>query len=96
MARRTISSSASASASGLEALELNLSTFTTALATLVADGASPTEEHVTAVNDAWSPIATILGKDVVVDFNMSNITTLAKLDQAFATARQQARNCGLT
>lgn len=57
--------------------------FEAALATLVADGATPTQAHVTAVNNAYTTykaaltayLASGVNADVVLSVNAANVTT---------------------
>jgi hypothetical protein len=52
-----------------------LATFEAALAVLVADGASPTQAHVTTANNAYTNVKAIWAKDFVVDYDRANINT---------------------
>lgn len=61
--------------------------FETALATLVADGALPTQAHVTAANTAYTTFkaditAVPATADVVISFNATNVVTKAALKLA--------------
>jgi|SRR5579859_1162621 len=62
-----------------------------AVATAVADGATPTQAHVTAINVA---LPTVQG-DVNVSFDNTKITTINQLKAAFAAALQAARGSGI-
>lgn len=90
MARLALKATAGATTATHAALEELITTFAAALATLVADGASPTQAHVTAVNDAWTPINAVLGNDFVVYYNRSTVTP-ALLQTAFNATRDQTR-----
>ena len=52
-----------------------------AVAALVADGATPTQAHVTTLNSAWT--AFVAGaQDISLSVNTSNIPTVSRLRQA--------------
>ena len=51
---------------------ISYTTFATDLATLVADGASPTQAHVTAVNNAWTTLKAEI--DAVVSDNVTGVS----------------------
>ncbi len=60
------------------------------IATLVADGASPTQAHVTTLNTDWAAFIATLGtlpakNDVVVSVNTTAVTTLGALRAVMAT-----------
>lgn len=67
---------------------IDYTAFAAALATLVADGASPTEAHVTAVNNAWTTLkgqidaavasVATLDDDAIVILNTATITSFNK------------------
>ncbi len=61
-----------------------------AVATLVADAATPTQAHVTALTTAIARQG-----DVVLTFNTTNITSLTKLRAAVNAALQQAAGNGM-
>src|SRR5437764_1308700 len=61
--------------------------FEAALATLVADGASPTEAHATAVNSAYTTLAADLASrptktDVVLSYDTTNVPSASVLRKA--------------
>lgn len=92
MARLTMYATAGSSDVAYLAQEELVATFEAALATLVADGASPTEAHVTAVDAAYTNLKVVWTKDVVLDYSRSNVnTTNEKLQavRAMLTAMQQ-------
>jgi hypothetical protein len=62
-----------------------------AVATAVADGASPTQAHVTAINTA---LPTVQG-DLQVSFDTSKITTVNQLKRACDALLQAARGAGI-
>lgn len=70
------------------------------LATLVADGASPTQAHVTALNTAYTTMAaqiTALSAetgDVYFSFDTTKITTLEQIQSALAKIEKWARSAG--
>jgi hypothetical protein len=90
MARLTVTAAAGASVGGLGALEEAIAVLTPALATLVADGASPTQAHVTAVNNAQTAVLAQLAPAFVVYYDRATINTPGKIQQAFAAALDQA------
>jgi hypothetical protein len=62
--------------------------FEAALATLVADGASPTQAHVTAADAAYTTLAATLAAppsktDMVVSIDMTNVPRLTTVKRAF-------------
>lgn len=67
-----------------------MAAFAAALATLVSDGAAPTQAHVTAVNDAYTPIAAIFTADLVVDIDRATLTTRNLIQTAVDAAFAQA------
>lgn len=62
-----------------------------AVATAVADGATPTQAHVTAINNA---LPTVQG-DLQLSYDTSKITTVNQLKDAFAQLLQAARGSGI-
>lgn len=72
------------------------------IATLVADGASPTQAHVTALNGHWTTLlaaitaqqATVAG-DVLVSVDQAVITTPAKFQAVWKALLQGFRNSGM-
>lgn len=68
-----------------------LDTVTADVATLVADGATPTEAHVTTLDTDWT--AAVAGQDaasddVVLTVNATNVVTLTALRRAMAALYQ--------
>lgn len=90
MARLTITVAAAATAGSLGSLEEAIGVLTPALATLVADGASPTQAHVTAVNNAQTTINTQLTPAFVVYYDRATINTPLLIQTAFRAALDQA------
>jgi hypothetical protein len=88
------------------ALVPNPAAFEAALATLVADGASPTQAHVTAVNSAYTTLKTAqttyaaavaaltggVSADVTLLWNVANVVTKNALRKAVAAIMMQATN----
>jgi hypothetical protein len=88
------------------ALVPNPIAFEAALATLVADGASPTQAHVTAVNSAYTTLKTAqtayaaavaaltsgVSADVTLLWNVANVVTKNALRKAVAAIMMQATN----
>jgi hypothetical protein len=62
-----------------------------AVAVLVADGATPTQAHVTTANAA---LPTVQG-DLQVSYDTAKITTVNQLKAAFAQLLQAARGSGI-
>lgn len=71
-----------------------------AVATLEADGATPTQAHVTALRGVWNTLVTGLNAhdtaDVVLDVNTANITTQTKLREALRQLNQVIAGSGLS
>jgi hypothetical protein len=83
---------------------LTYATFATDLATLVADGATPTQAHVTAVNNDWTTLKAAIDLlvadvaaisagpaitgDVVVSVNGSTVLTINKYDEIMESIRR--------
>lgn len=66
---------------------------TAAIAVLVADGASPTQAHVTTLNTAW---AAFIAKDVTVFIgSTTNVNTKNKLCAALAAITRAALGTNL-
>ena len=75
MARLTLYATAGSDVVASAAQQELVATFEAALATLVADGASPTQAHVTAANNAYTNVKAIWAKDIVVDYDRANVDT---------------------
>lgn len=82
MARLTLFATAGSDDVSSAAQQELVATFEAALATLVADGASPTQAHVTAANNAYTNVKAIWTKDIVIDYERSNVDTDNKKRQA--------------
>lgn len=70
------------------------------LATLVADGASPTQAHVTAVNSDYTAFAATLGvapvvRDVIVSIDIAKVVSVNVLEEAFREIVKTIRGSGL-
>lgn len=89
MARLTLFATAGQTTVSSFALEELVATFEAALATLVADGASPTEAHVTAVDDAYTAVKVIFTKNFVVDYDRAAVDTDNEKRAAVAAALAQ-------
>lgn len=63
-----------------------------AIAVLVADGASPTQAHVTTLNTA---LTALVAKDVVVLVNTSNVTTKNRYRDAVAAIHRVVNSFNL-
>lgn len=90
MARLTITAAAGAPTAQLGSLEESIAVLTPALATLVSDAASPTQAHVTAVNNAQTTVLASLAPAFVVYYDRATINTPLLIQQAFRAALDQA------
>lgn len=67
-----------------------------ALAVLVADGASPTQAHVTTLNSAYTTLAAAISTaNLTVQVDTAVITTSNGVKAAFQKALQAAKNLGI-
>ena len=74
-----------------------------AVATLVADGASPTQAHVTTLNNAWGLLNTAIGNaataaaaaNVVLDVDTGVVTTQNGIMAALRELMQTVKGSGL-
>lgn len=66
--------------------------FEAALAVLVADGASPTQAHVTTANNAYTNVKAVWTGAVVVDYDRASITNAGLIDQAMRALTAQMKN----
>lgn len=98
------SSSAGMSGTGADATTLvaDQVTAAAALATLVADGATPTQAHVTAFGLTYTALAadiaalnTALSGDVQITWDSTKVTTITQLKAVFAAALQAAAGGGI-
>src|SRR5271166_2370205 len=73
-------------------------TVATNVATLVSDGASPTQAHVTTLNTNWGSLKAALAYDVVilVDTNTNKLMTINGLRAIFNDALLQAASAGMS
>lgn len=94
MARLTLYATAGQDVVAYTAQEELVATFEAALATLVADGASPTQAHVTAANAAYTNVKAIWSKDFVVDYSRSNVNTENLKRQAIRAMLHQILRVG--
>ena len=84
----TISGSAYSGGRAADAVNsVSTATVDANVATLVADGASPTQAHVTTLDTNWTALKAGTGAipantDVVVSINTANITSIASLRHA--------------
>lgn len=74
--------------------------FEAALAVCVADGATPTQAHVTAANSAYTTFKADLGgatvtQDLVVSFDKAKISSISSLRAALNRVLQAAASAGL-
>lgn len=65
-----------------------------AIATAVADGATPTQAHVTAINTAWTTALTnsTAQGDAVLLFNPATVLTVSKLKRILDACLQAAKS----
>lgn len=76
MARVTLYAFAGKNDVGSLAREELFAAIDTAMTTLVTDGASPTQAHVTALYDLYTfLVSTNVGKDFMVDYDRATINT---------------------
>lgn len=72
------------------------------VATLVADGATPTQAHVTTLNTDWAALLAQINAlaaetgDFYFSYDVAKITTLNDLNTALDSIRRQAQSAGLT
>jgi len=64
----------------------NFATVTADVATLVADGASPTQAHVTTLNTDYTALAASINGDVTVVWNSAVVTSRNQLRAALIAA----------
>jgi hypothetical protein len=65
------------------------------MAVLVADGATPTQAHVTTMNTAYGALAATQGGDINIAVNLANVTTLNQLKRALDLAYADFASSGL-
>lgn len=92
MARSTITIPAGSDAVAYMALQELVATFEAALATLVADGASPTQAHVTAANNAYTNVKAVWTNALVVDYDRASITSSNLINQALRAVAAQMQS----
>lgn len=96
-------SSASLTLAKADAAAIDYTAFAAALAVLVADGASPTQAHVTTANSAWTTLKALIdttvtdvaavsagptiSADVVLAVNGATVLTKNKLDEILRAMR---------
>ena len=74
------------------AAAVDVASVVSANATLVADGASPTQAHVTTLNTAVTALNAAIGSgDVCFIFDASKITTTAQPQSVFTAITQAAK-----
>ena len=74
-----------------------------AIGVLVADGASPTQAHVTTLNNAWTTLlaaivavnGSIASADATLVINQANVTTRKQMQAIFASILQSLSNLGI-
>lgn len=74
-----------------------LAALSAAIATLVADAATPTQAHVTAANTALTNYNAALARksDLVLDFNAATVTTVTQLRRLADQTLRQALGNGI-
>lgn len=66
----------------------------TDVATLVADGASPTQAHVNTLNTDWTAFLASASGDVVLSVNTTNVTTKNQLRAAISRILEVVNGSG--
>ena len=89
MARSTITVAAGSDVVAYAAQQELVATFEAALAVLVADGASPTQAHVTTANGAYTAVKAVWTGAVVVDYDRATINTSNLILQAMRALTAQ-------
>lgn len=89
MARSTFYATAGQDTVAAAAQQELVATFEAALAVLVADGASPTQAHVTAADAAYTNVKAVWTRNLVVDYDRAVIITDNQKRQAMNAALQQ-------
>jgi hypothetical protein len=82
---------------------IDYTAFAAALADAVADGATPTEAHVTAVNDAWTTLKAAIdaavaqptSTGVIVQVDLAQVATITKLRAVFNDIIETAKGNSL-
>lgn len=74
--------------------DVDLTAVSAATATLVADGASPTQGHVTTLNNALAPVVAAANHDLMIVWSTTNISTWQQFETAVRAALQVARGSG--
>jgi hypothetical protein len=86
-------------ASGSAAPQPSQAAVEAAVAVLEADGASPTQAHVTSLRAAWDTLVTALGVygggDALLDFNASTLTTQNAVRAALREFERAVAGSGL-
>lgn len=90
MARLTLVATAGQTTATMMGVQELVATFEAALALLVADAASPTQAHVTAVDAAYTAVKAVWAKDFVMDYDRANLTTDSLVRTAVNAALAQA------
>jgi|SRR5262245_21125184 len=95
MARSTINVNLNSGGSAPQLIggaSVDVASVVSATATLVADGASPTQGHVTTLNNAVTPLNAAIGAgDVCFIFDPAKITTASQLQSVIAKIMQAAQ-----
>lgn len=92
MARSTITIAAGSDTISYMALQELVATFEAALAVLVADGAAPTQAHVTTANNAYTNVKAVWTNAVVVDYDRATITSSNLILQAMRAVTAQMQS----
>ena len=92
MARLTLYATAGQDVAVYAAEQELVAPFEAALAVLVADGASPTQAHVTTANNAYTSLKAVWTRDLVVDYDRATINTDNLKNQAVRAILQQMLN----
>lgn len=70
-------------------------TLAAAIATAVADAASPTQAHVTAIDAAYTALVVDNAGDVALTYDTTAVTTLNQLRRGVEAIMRQAQSSGL-
>ena len=91
MARSTIVAAAGSDSASLTATQELVAPFEAALAVLVADGAAPTQAHVTTANNAYTLVKAVWTNAFVMDYDRATLTNENLIRQAMNAAFNEAR-----
>lgn len=102
--KATLGGNSAASATGLPDIPgtIDYTTVAANIATLVADGVTPTQAHVTTLNGNWTLLAALIDTAkaqsttaTTVTIDLATITDIGKLNETFRAIKQAALEGGL-